>query len=625
VSFAYSYLRTHEEVAECIRLLNNQPEPVVLDIETTGLNRFQDKLVSIQLCVAGSEQAFYFDAEYADELKNLTTPLVLHNFKFDFAFLHQLGIDLRRVLGGPDGGEGMQSGEVSARLVRDTMLMHHLLDENAAHDLDSLVKERWNDPYKEVFWSRNPTFQEAPESERLEYACKDVIYTGKLYLDLQRDLLLQEVPEALIAHVHKLAISLYDTELRGVRVDLDYLVRIGAELKQKIDTAIPRMREAAGPALDVVETELWLERIDKAITKLKTDEGKARAAQRIRKEELNWDSGQQLQKLIYGGLGLPIQSKWDKKTKTERPTLDDNAMEELAGLHPLIEEIREHRANQKVYGSFIEGTLERQVGGRVYPAFHVNGTVTGRISSSNPNLQQLSREGGIRGIYVPDPGYKLISCDYGMLEVVIAAHYSQDPNLLKIIHEGASKHDITANALGIPRQTAKTLNFAMQYQCSPFKVAQILGCSKKDAQDAWNKYWEAYAEEKKVIDECKARVDRGLPIIGLYGRQRRFPHVFASKADKEKAYRQAYSALIQGSGSDIVHQAFYTFADYMERSRCGRALFEVHDQLLGQAKEEVAEEALAKMGRIMIDIGPLVRLTVPLTVDPQGPMGRWED
>lgn len=591
--------------------------PVVLDLETTGLNPRQDTIISGQLCVAGSHAAIYFDGVLCDQLTTLTVPLILHNFKFDFSFLLLSpggpAIDLRR-----DRMHG-------AAWLRDTMLLHHLADENAEHSLDSIVKEKWNDPYKEVFWSTYTSFGGAPEDARLEYACKDAIYSGLVYHDLCENLRVSKVPESLVEHVHRLALALYDTEVRGVRVDLDYLVKVGGVLKERIDSADIRMRALVPHELALVEDELWLERIEKAQAKLKTDKGRANVVNRIKREPLNFDSGAQLQRLIYGELGLPVQNKWDKKNKVRKPTLCDEAMEELSHLHPLVEEIRSHRGDQKTYGSFIEGTLDRQVGGRIYPSFHVNGTVTGRISSSNPNLQQLPRAGGVRGIYVPDPGHKFISCDYGMLEVVVAAHYSQDPALLKIIFEGASKHDITASALGIDRQKAKTLNFAMQYQCSPFKVAAILGCSKADGQHAWNKYWEAYAGEKKIVDECKAKVDRGLPIVGLYRRQRRFPSTFVSESERSRCHRQAYSSLIQGSGSDIVHEAFYTAARHFNETGQGRAVLEVHDEILAQAVDDRAEEALADLGRIMVETGAKAGLSVPLTVGPAGPSPRWED
>lgn len=590
--------------------------PVVLDLETTGLDPRTDTIISGQLCVAGSRAAIYFDGDICDQLATLTVPLILHNFKFDFAFLLLSpggpALDLRRpAMHGPSW-------------LRDTMLLHHLLDENAAHDLDSIVKERWGDAYKEIFWSKYKSFVDAPLDARMEYSLKDVIFTGLLYEQLCLDLGVQQVPESLVGHVHSLALALYDTEVRGVRVDLDYLVCVGQELKERIDSATLRMRALVPNELAIVEDELWLERIEKAQGKVKTEKGKANTVKRIKREPLNWDSGPQLQKLIYGELGLPVQTKWDKKNKVRKPTLCDEAMEELADLHPLVAELRAHRGDQKVYGSFIEGTLERQQGGRIYPTLNVNGTDTGRLSHSNPNLAQLPASGGIRGIYCADEGHLLISADFGMIEVVVAAHYSKDPALLKIIYEGASKHDITAEALGVPRSVAKTLNFAIGYGATEFKVKQILGCSVQEAKGVLRRYWEAYAGEKKVIDECQKRVDAGLPIIGLYGRRRRFPHVFESDSAKAKIYRQAYNALIQGSAADITHQAYYTTANYLERAGIGRTLFQVHDQIVAEAKEERAEEALAQLVCIMQDTGK-ERLSVPLLADPQGPMKNWQD
>lgn len=611
----FNHIKTADELRAAIAGANMAGRPMVLDLETTGLDPFKDTIVSAQMCQVGAIAASYIEGSLCAQLINLSVPIVGHNIiSFDYKFLRiKHGIDMRMDVHG------------LPRTTWDTMLMHHLVNENADHSLDAIVQEKWGDQYKDVFWSRNKSFQEASLDEQISYACKDVVYTGKLYQELVSSLAVQGVPESLSHHIHKLAYALHDTEVLGVRVDLDYLSKVGTALKERIDSADTRMRALVPNELAVVETELWLERIEKGQAKVKTDKGRASVASRIKREPLNFSSGQQLQRLIYGELGLPVQTKWDKKNKERKPTLEDVAMEELAHLHPLVEEIRSHRGDEKVFGSFIEGTLDRQVGGRIFPSFHLNGTVTGRISSSNPNLQQLPREGGIRGIYVPNDGHKFISCDYGMLEVVVAAHYSQDPALLKIIFEGASKHDITAAALGIDRQKAKTLNFAMQYQCSSFKVAAILGCSKAEGQHAWNKYWEAYAGEKKVVDECKSKVDRGLPIVGLYGRRRRFPDTFASESERARCHRQAYSSLIQGSGSDIVHEAFYTVARHMEQAGAGRAILEVHDEILAEVAADKAEQALADMSRIMVETGVKAGLTVPLTVGPSGPSSRWED
>lgn len=590
-------MKTAQGLRDYIEGLNRQGGVVALDIETTGLDRFKDKLVSVQLCAAGETYAVYFDAENVAELHDLHCPLVFHNFKFDLAFLLQYHVDLTK------------------NEIWDTMLLHHLLNENLAHDLDSIVQERWNDPYKEVFWGRNKSFHEAPEQDKIEYAGKDVVYTGLLFHRLRDELAVSGVPEKLCGHARKLAAALFKTEVHGVRVDLDYLTKIGADLTTKIDAARLVMR-ASVPEAELVETELWYKELEKR----KTPKGRAN----VKRPAFNWDSGPQLQALIYGELGVKVVEKRNKKTREKRPTLDDEALERLQGEHPVIDMLRNYRGDQKVFGSFIEGTLERQVGGRVYPSFNVNGTVTGRISSSNPNMQQLPREGGVRGIYVPDEGQKLLSSDFCQLEVVGEAHFSHDKNLLKIILEGASKHDITAESLGIKRQLAKTVNFAMQYLCSHYKVAQILGVSEKEGRYAWEKYWETYSGSKAIVDECKAKVDRGEPIVSLFGRRRRFPKIFESAGAKEAAYRQAYSSLIQGSCADLTHWAFYTVSESLERSGLGRALFEVHDEIIIQAAPQCIEAARGVLVDTMVAAGPANGLSLPLSTDCSEPLDRWQ-
>lgn len=605
--FSYRIPKDRAAVKNVITFLNEQNRFVVLDIETTGLSRFTDEILSVQLCIAGETTAYYIEKEYIDEIAHLTTPLVLHNFKFDFAFLqYRHKIDLRTV------GVLRQR-----RRIEDTMLLHHLLDENADHSLDAIVQEKWQDDYKEQFWAKYKTFKEAPESEQVKYAGKDVLYTGKLYRILRDGLALQQVPESLITHVHKLAFALYDTELSGVQVDLDYLGRIGREVSKRIETLRNEMNQIVRPEIALVENDLWVKELEKR----KTPKGKAG----VTKPSFNWDSNSQQKELIYGQLSLEPIVKKHKGQKEARPTLDDAALAELEGQHEIIKTLREYKENQKVYGSFIEGTLQRQVGGRIFPSFNVNGTVTGRISSSNPNLQQLPREGGIRGIYTSDAGKAFISCDYGQLEVVIAAHYSRDANLLRIIYDGASKHDITAEALRIPRQQAKTLNFAIGYGATEYKIKDILGCSINDAKGALKMYWEAYKDEKKVIDECRKRVDDGLPIINLFGRRRRFRKDFSSRWEKESAYRQAYSSLIQGSGADITHWAFYTSNKRLQAAGLGRSVFEVHDQIVAEVRSDQSERALITLSETMVEAAKVHSLSVPLTVDPQGPMPRWED
>lgn len=595
MNYTYQYINNYWELSNLIEQHNTNSDYCVVDIETTGLDRFKDSIVEVALCFSSrKDTAVIVPADLKHCLILINIPLVLHNSKFDLAFLHAKGIDL------------------TGRVVHDTMLLHHLVDENEEHGLDAIITKAFNDTYKADFWSLFPVYSEAPFSRRLEYAGKDVIYTAKLYESLLDTLEMGGVPEALIQHVHSLSAALLDTEIRGLKLDMDYLMEVGGKLRDLIEVQGRQIVDLVKDDIKYIELDLWLKEMDKR----KTAKGRAS----IVKPEFNLDSTKQLGVLLYERLGLPVQ----KNRRTKKPTVDDAALENIKHRHAVIPVLQEYRGNRKVYGSFIEGSLERGVEGRVYPSFNVNGTVTGRISSSNPNMQQLPREGGVRGIYIPDDGYRIITADYGSLEVVIAAHFSHDKNLLKIVFDGASKHDITAESLGIPRQAAKTLNFAMQYQCSPRKVAELLKCSRADSELIWGKYWKTYEGEKRVIDDCKRLVDKGEPITTPFGRRRHFPRKFDHLWEKEAAYRQAYSALIQGTGADLTSRAYYLTHDALVAKQIGLAMFPVHDEIVIQAKEKDCKEASELLSSIMVGVGEYINLSVPLTVDCSEPKIRWE-
>lgn len=602
-NFKYTRATTEAEVVALIEWHNKNSEYVCIDTETTGLDRFKDTLLTIIITGYDCDHALSFDASMARYLLLLEVPkLVLQNFRFDFSILGNAGVDLRW-----------------RGAIQDTMLLDHLLDENQEHGLDAMVQRRYGDDYKQSFWETYKTFESAPEAAQLEYACKDVIYTGYIYRDTLADLRAVGINDGLIHHVHALAAELFNTEYEGIRLDFDYLMQIGTELKPKIAEAKTAMRLAGEAHIVAMEMDKYAEELNAR----KSDRGKAR----VPFPEFNWNSHAQINDLLYNRLRCTPQRKKSKSTKQFVLTSDDDALSKIETEHAVPRLLREYNTCQKVYTAFIEGTLEQAHNGRIFPSINVNGTVTGRISISDPNLQQLPASGDwarVRGIYLPDWGDLLLSCDYKQLEVVIAAHFSHDPNLLKIINEGASKHDITANGLGIERSLAKIINFAMQYGCTPQKIMQILNCSMEDAQLAWNKYWETYKEEKKVIDACRKCVDDGRPIISPWGRHRHFPKTFETRWQKEACYRQAYSALVQGTGSDCTHWAFYKYAKASRGRGLGRALFEVHDELVVSVKKETKEEAKALLEETMIQAGVAANLTLPLQVDCSDFLERWQ-
>lgn len=571
----------------------NRPRPhLVIDTETTGLNPRKDSIVDIQL---GTDEVVVFDAAHKQLLLNIDTQTLLvgHGIKFDLHMLYRSGVDL------------------TDRPFHDTMLMHHLVNENAPHDLDSIIKERWNDPYKDQFWSTYKSYLEAPDSARLEYGGKDVAYTHLLYVALQQELKDEGIPVELVHHVHELQKTLLSTEIHGLAIDTEYLIRKGVDLKQRISTLIPLMRSMVDEECNIIELERW----GKELAKRKTDKGRAA----VKRPEFSFDSSKQLLNLLYDKLALPAQIN----EKTKNPSVDDDALQELKEHHPLIPVLHEYRGVNKVYGTYIEGTLERSVEGRVYPSFNVNGTVTGRISHSNPNLGQLPREGGIRSIYVPNPGDVFIGADYSSLEVVIEANLTHDKNLCRILKGGLSKHDITAQELGVDRHTAKTLNFASQYHCTPWKISKLLNISQKEAEKVHARYWEIYSGPRELKQLTDKEIDRQGFVVNMLGRKRRFG--LEKRPPWSDDYRQGYNFKIQGPGADFTHKASYLVDKELRHRGIGKFVLSIHDEILISANKADAEEAERVLVDTMEGISDIYKLQYRLSAVSSGPMPSWQD
>lgn len=606
MDFTYKRLSSSQEVVDVIDWLNNNAPFIVLDLETTGLDEWSDTMVDIQLSINENKVAI-FDAGYASLLTRLTTPLVGHNIKFDLKMLYRAGVDLTLLQW------------------RDTLLIGHLLDENReSNSLDSYIQEYWSSKYKEDFWAKYKTYTEAPESDRWEYACADVHYTYKLYKLLLSRLEWKQklkgligvektgIPSSLVKLTHDLGRSLLDTEIRGIQVDSKYLSDLGQVLVKETNDLSTQMCRSVEAEINEIEVEDWSNELDKR----KTERGKAG----VPRPEFSFGSTKQLQTLLYDKLGLEVQ--YNEKTK--KVSTDEASLEKLEGKHPIITLLRKYREKQKTLSSFIEGTMKRlRPDGRIYPSFRVGGTHTGRISHSNPNLGQLPRSGGIRGMYIPSGGNVLISCDYSQLEVVLEANLTGDTVLAELILEGKSKHATTAEELGISCELAKPVNFAMQYWASHYKIAKMLGVSEEEGKVFWDKYWQLYKGPKKLKKYTDSLVDKGIPIVNMFGRHRRF--LKRTRNDWDKDYRQAYNFLIQSTGADITSLAFVRIDAWLKERGIGRGLFTVHDEIIIEVLDEFAEEAEATLKKVMIQVGTELKLKIPLSCQSSGSMSRWLD
>lgn len=588
---------TLEQVTALIQHHNDNEPNVALDFETTGLDCFTDKITDIVMTGYTYDHVVCFGGEFLSELLKITVLTIWQNFNYDFKIAyHSHKVDLRSLK------------------VRDTMLLDHLVDENNEHGLDAIVQRRYGDNYKSVFWDKYKTFQDASVEDQLEYMCKDGYYTLLLYKDLSLDLQDQRIEESFINYIHLLAIVLLDSELQGVKVDLAHVGELGVELKTDIDRTLIEMRELCEAPCAVIEAEMW----EKELDKRSTIRGKAN----VPRPEFNFSSSKQVCKLLYDKLGLPPQ--FNKKTKAR--SKDDKALVKIQHLHPVISSMQRLSKYEKMYGTFIQGVLERIRGDVVYPSFHVNGTVTGRISASSPNLQQLPASdtwSKLRGVFIPPTGYKIICADYSQLEICIAAHYSEDPLLLKMVRNGESMHDYTAKATGLTRDQAKKMNFTVLYGGTEYKVSEDLGCSIEQAKEYLNLLLSTYKGLKRLIDDCHAKAEHGVPIQSLFGRIRHFPGKYDQFWELKKAQRQSFNSLIQGTGADFTHHSFVEAAWAMQHRGWGRALFPVHDELVVQAKDTACKEVTSMLQSVMSGMGKKYGLLVPLTVEVSEPADRW--
>jgi len=330
-----------------------------------------------------------------------------------------------------------------------------------------------------------------------------------------------------------------------------------------------------------------------------------------------------VKELLYERCKLPPQSKYNPKTKKRQISVDDECLSKLGDLHPGISAIRDYREQVKIYGTYIEGTLGNLQGGRIYPSFNVAGTDTGRVAHSAPNMANIPAIGGIRGMYVPEPGMVLLSADYSGQEVCLEANFTKDPNLKKIVAEGLSKHDITAEGLQIDRKKAKTLNFALQYWCTAGKVAKILGVSKAEGERAYQKYWDTYAGCRTLKQETDAVVEQGGTLVTAFGRMRRFARKKRNEFDAD--YRKAYNFIIQSPGADLTSMAAYLLNGWLKANGLGRVLFTIHDEILLQCPPEFVTLVTKKTREVMVQCGEYINLEIPLKVEISEPMPRWED
>jgi DNA polymerase-1 len=402
------------------------------------------------------------------------------------------------------------------------------------------------------------------------------------------------------------------------------------ELYQRIDlplAAVLGHMERTGIRIEPAQLAVLSERMDAEMTRLAAD------IHQLAGKPFNINSPQQLGKVLFEDLKIPAPSRYGKG-KTVSTAAD--VLEGLAAEHEIARKVLDYRQLSKLKGTYVDAlpALIHARTGRLHTSFNQIGAATGRLSSANPNLQnipirsELGRE--IRAAFVPEPGWRLIVADYSQIELRLLAHMSHDPVLVAAFRSGEDIHTRTAAEvfhvmpeLVTPdmRRGAKTVNFGIVYGQTPFGLATQLGIDRKEAEQYIRRYFETYAGVKAFIAETIERVRRDGYALTLFGRRRPIPDMNSRNPNARSfAERTAVNTPLQGTAADLIKLAMIRI-DAKLNGEKARMLLQVHDELLFEAPPEEADAVAALVKQEMEQV---YELDVPLVVD-VGIGENWRD
>ncbi|WP_411833771.1 DNA polymerase I [Pseudoxanthomonas mexicana] len=477
----------------------------------------------------------------------------------------------------------------------DTMLESFVLNSTASrHDMDSLARRYLGYEtikYEQVAGkgAKQIPFSQVAIEDATRYAAEDADVTLRLHETLAPRLAAEPALERVYREIEMpLVPVLARMEANGVRIDAEELRRQSADLSRRMLAAQQKATELAGRAF-------------------------------------NLDSPKQLCALLFEELKLPVMVK----TPTGQPSTNEEALEAIADQHELPRVILEYRGLAKLRSTYTDKLPEmvNPDSGRVHTSYHQSGAATGRLSSSDPNLQNIpirTDDGRrIRKAFVAPPGRKLIACDYSQIELRIMAHLSGDPGLVRAFEAGADIHKATAaEVFGRPidevtaseRRAAKAINFGLMYGMSAFGLARNLGISRGEAQDYVALYFSRYPGVRDFMERMRQQAREQGYVETLFGRRLYLNDIHARSQNlRAGAERAAINAPMQGTAADIIKRAMITVDAWLAEHR-DRALMlmQVHDELVFEADEDFVPTLLVHAKALM---SSAAQLNVPLVVD----------
>jgi len=565
------------------------------DTETTSLNYIDARIVGLSFAREPGHAAYVPLAhDYLGAPTQLDREAVLrqlqpllesdaiaklgHNLKYDRSVLLNHGITLRGIR-------------------YDTMLESYVLNSTASrHDLDTLALKHLgyqNITFEEVAGKgvHQITFDQVPVEQAAVYAGEDAEVCLRLHALMWPQIEAVPALRALFDDVEiPLVPVLSDMERQGVLIDALMLAGQSAELAAKIEATAREAFAEAGT-------------------------------------EFNLGSPKQIQEILFDRMGLPVTAK----TPTGQPSTAESALQELAEIYALPRLILEHRALTKLKSTYTD-KLPQEVNpatGRIHTSYHQAVAATGRLSSSDPNLQNIpvrTHEGRrIRQAFIAPPGSRLLAADYSQIELRIMAHLSGDERLRAAFAEGLDIHRATAaEVFGTTpaavsdeqRRAAKAINFGLIYGMSAYGLARQLGTDRPQAQAYIELYFARYPGVRRYMEETRQQAREQGFVETVFGRRLHLPDINSRNAQRRQyAERTAINAPMQGTAADIIKRAMIAVADWIAREHPPAVLtMQVHDELVLEVKDHAVEQVSTRVRELMVGAGSGA-LSVPLEVD----------
>ena len=576
-------------------------ELIAFDTETTSIDSMRAHIVGISFALEPGKACYIpLGHDYPGAPMQLDRDAVLRALKpiFEDPTRAKLGQNAKY-----DMNILSNYGIVVQGVKHDSMLESYILNATATrHDMDSLAKKYLGYEtikYEQVAGkgAKQISFSQVDLDTACRYAAEDADITLRLHLALWPQLesipALRRVYEEIEIPVVPVLAAM---EQRGVLIDGDELRRQSQQLGKRMLELQQQAYALAG-------------------------------------REFNLDSPKQLQVILFDELGLAAKVK----TPKGQPSTNEEALDAIADTHALPQLILDYRGLAKLRSTYtdkLSGIVNPRTG-RVHTSYHQGSVATGRISSSDPNLQNIpvrTEEGRrIRQAFIAPPGWKVMAADYSQIELRIMAHLSGDEGLLKAFHEGGDVHRATAaEVFGIPpaevssnqRRAAKAINFGLMYGMSAFGLARQLGVDRGEASDYMGRYFSRYPGVRAFMDATREQAHRDGYVETLFGRRLYLENLTSrNQGLRQGAERAAVNAPMQGSAADIIKRAMIAVADWLRTRDDTHMLMQVHDELVFEVRADAVD---AVREGVIERMSGAAELAVPLLVD-VGVGANWDE